>query len=84
MLKVKILYESNSVLMFCMRHIQVHDGQRHKDKRLQGNNQDMENCPSQLQDTTKQSKHSAGAIHNSYQDKDHLTCIHVAEQTQCQ
>jgi hypothetical protein len=31
-----------------MRHIQIHNGQRHENERLQGDNQNMENSPTQL------------------------------------
>ena len=47
MLKVKI-FTIRVELMFCMRHVQIYDGQRHKDERLQGNNQDVENGPAKL------------------------------------
>ena len=37
--------------MFLMRHVQIHDGQRHEDERLQRDDQDMEDGPAQLQHT---------------------------------
>ena len=69
--------------MICLRrHVQVHDGKRHEDKRLQGDNQDMENRPTQLQKSTRYPEYPATAVHQGDQDEDHFTCIKVTEQTQ--
>ncbi len=40
------------VVLVC--HAEVHDGKDHKDKRLQGNHQDVENSPSNLQKCSRQ------------------------------
>ena len=72
-------------LVICLRsHVQIHDGQRHENKRLQGDDQDMEYRPTQLQESTCYAKHPAAAVHNGYQYEYHFTRIHVAEQTQRQ
>ena len=70
--------------MLLMRHVQVHDGQCHEDERLQGNNQNVEDRPANLQQAAEAAEHQATAVHDRDQDKNHFTGIHVAEQTQRQ
>ena len=36
-------------MMFLMRHVEIDDGERHENERLQSNNQDMKNGPANLQ-----------------------------------
>jgi len=70
--------------MLLVRQVQINNSQCHKDKSLQGNNQDVKQSPAQLQDTTKKSHGNTAAVHQGDKDKDHFTRIHIAEQSQCQ
>ena len=68
--------------MISVCHIQVNDGQRHKDECLQRDNQDVEYSPYELQGATEDTHYPARAVHQRDQDEDHFTRVHVAEQTQ--
>src|SRR5690554_2248645 len=70
------------VVMESHRHI--NNSQHHKDKRLQGNNNDVEQRPTQLQHARAQAEQQAGAEHNGDQNKDHLTGVEIAKQPQTQ
>ena len=67
---------------YLMRQIHIYDGQRHKDVCLQGDDQDMEDRPAQLQEAAEYTQRPSTAIHNSDKNKYHLTSKHVAVQTQ--
>ena len=62
--------------LICQIHI--HDCQCHKDVCLQCNNQNMENSPAKLQETTEKAERPAAAIHDSDKDENHFTRKHVA------
>ena len=70
--------------MVFMGHAEIHDRQHHEDKGLQGDNQNMEYRPSHLQQPGRRHPGDTGTEQRSNQDKDHLSGIHVAEQTQAQ
>ena len=65
--------------MIVMRHIHIHDGQHHKDERLQGDNKDMENCPHELQGATDQYPGRNTAEHDRDKNKNHFAGVHIAE-----
>jgi len=64
-----------------MRHVHIDNGQRHKNKGLQRYDQHMEHSPRPLQHPTKCSHKEVTAIHKGNEDKQHLTRIHITEQT---
>ena len=70
--------------MIFVRHAQIHDGQHHENERLQCDHQNVENRPGPLQNTTHNGQRRSGREHQRDEDEDHLTGIHVAEQTQSQ
>ena len=70
--------------MIFVRHAQIHDGQHHENERLQRDHQDMEYRPCPLQNTSHQAQCNTGREHQSNKDKDHLTGVHVSEQSQTQ
>src|SRR5471030_3110064 len=72
-------------MVLFVRHRQVDDGQHHEDKRLQGDDQDVEHSPRPLQNYAQAAKpEQTTAEHHSNQNEDQLAGVHVAEQTQCQ
>src|SRR5471030_2524103 len=72
-------------MVLFVRHRQVDDGQHHEDKRLQGDDQDVEHSPRPLQNNAQAAKpEQTAAEHHSNQNEDQLAGVHVAEQTQCQ
>src|SRR5471032_152401 len=72
-------------MVLFVRHRQVDDGQHHEDKRLQGDDQDVEHSPRPLQNYAQAAKpEQTAAEHHSNQNEDQFAGIHVAEQTQSQ
>ena len=75
------------VIIRGMRHAQIDNGQHHEDERLQGNYQQVENQPAQIQhylqrnpeQRAKTNRH--GAADQSDQEENKLTRKQVTEQT---
>ena len=80
--------------MLFVCHVQVHDTQHHEDVGLQGDDQDVEQCPNQGQqelrnghDAATHTEQVSGAVIQSQyrnQDEDQFTRVHVTEQPQAQ
>src|SRR5690606_11560471 len=68
--------------MVFVGHTQVHHRQHHKNEGLQGDDQNMEDGPAELEEATEDAENQAGAVHGGDQDEDHLTGKHVAEESQ--
>ena len=72
-------------MVLFVRHRQIDDAEHHEDKRLQGDDQDVEYSPRPLQHHAQAAEpEQAAAEHDSDQDEHQLASVHVAEQTQCQ
>ena len=69
-------------LMVLVCHAEVHDGKNHEDKCLQGDDQNVENRPTNLQERSRQQPKDACAEQSCNQNKDHFTGVHVAKQSQ--
>ena len=63
---------------------QVHDGQHHEQEGLQGDNQNVEDRPAQLQHATEQRHDHTGIEHQSNKNEDHFARVHVSKQSQSQ
>src|SRR5690606_31908315 len=63
-------------------HAQVYHGQHHEDKRLQGDDQDVENGPAHLQEAAEDTQNQTGTVHGCDKNENHFTGIHVAKQSQ--
>ena len=70
--------------MVFMGHAEIHDRQHHEDESLQGDHQDVEDRPANLQQARGQHPDDTGAEQGCNQNKDHLAGVHVAEQSQTQ
>src|SRR5690554_2151874 len=70
--------------MVFVGHGQINNGQYHEDKRLQGNHQNMEDCPNNLQTGRQGQEEYTCAKQSGNQQENHFTGKHVAEQPQPQ
>ncbi len=70
--------------MIFMGHAEIHDRQHHENKSLQGDHQNVENRPANLQQTSGCHPGDTGTEQGCNQNEDHLASVHVSEQTQAE
>ena len=56
------------LLIGLVSHAHIHNGQHHKDERLQRDNQNVEQGPNDLQRNTKETENQISADHNCDQE----------------
>src|SRR5690606_37917293 len=65
-----------------MSHTEVNHSKHHKNERLQGKNQNVENRPGKLQQSAETCQQNTGSVHQTDKYKNHFGRIQVSKKSQ--